>query len=200
MTLLFALLSVARAADHDADGRDDKDDYCPTDAEDLDGFQDEDGCPDPDNDGDGVPDTEDRCPNDPGPDLGCPDVHPGGRVITVPNVDPAPMPMLHFARGDRHISADQAAALDAVAQLIASHPGIQVSVEGHADDPGSEDHNQQLSEERARMVAAALVVRGIDSGRLVVVGYGRTRPIDSSKTASGAEHNRRVEFRALPAS
>ena len=35
--------------------------------EDLDGFQDEDGCPDPDNDGDGIVDRLDACPNDPGP-------------------------------------------------------------------------------------------------------------------------------------
>jgi OOP family OmpA-OmpF porin len=36
-------------------------DKCPTEAEDRDGFQDEDGCPDLDNDGDGVADTGDRC-------------------------------------------------------------------------------------------------------------------------------------------
>ena len=33
--------------------------------EDRDGFQDKDGCPDPDNDKDGIPDKDDQCPNDP---------------------------------------------------------------------------------------------------------------------------------------
>ena len=33
--------------------------------EDKDGFQDEDGCPEPDNDGDGIPDAADKCPNEP---------------------------------------------------------------------------------------------------------------------------------------
>ena len=32
--------------------------------EDKDGFQDDDGCPDPDNDGDGIPDVRDKCPNE----------------------------------------------------------------------------------------------------------------------------------------
>ena len=43
--------------------------------EDKDGFEDEDGCPDPDNDKDGVLDVDDKCINDPGPkeNLGCPD-------------------------------------------------------------------------------------------------------------------------------
>jgi outer membrane protein OmpA-like peptidoglycan-associated protein len=38
-------------------------DKCPTQPEDYDGFQDEDGCPDPDNDKDGIPDSLDKCPN-----------------------------------------------------------------------------------------------------------------------------------------
>jgi outer membrane protein OmpA-like peptidoglycan-associated protein len=49
--------------DRDHDGLSDAMDVCPDAAEDLDGFQDADGCPDPDNDQDGVPDTIDRCPN-----------------------------------------------------------------------------------------------------------------------------------------
>ncbi|HTR55348.1 MAG TPA: transporter [Kofleriaceae bacterium] len=51
--------------DHDHDGIPDKDDKCPNAAEDHDGFEDEDGCPDLDNDKDGIPDLQDRCPNDP---------------------------------------------------------------------------------------------------------------------------------------
>ncbi len=50
------------ASDVDADGVDDRDDRCPTKAEDHDGFEDKDGCPDPDNDGDAVLDASDRCP------------------------------------------------------------------------------------------------------------------------------------------
>ncbi|HEY1553811.1 MAG TPA: thrombospondin type 3 repeat-containing protein [Kofleriaceae bacterium] len=64
--------------DHDHDGIPDKDDKCPNAAEDHDGFQDDDGCPDLDNDNDGIPDLQDRCPNDaedgkpPYPHDGCP--------------------------------------------------------------------------------------------------------------------------------
>ena len=48
--------------DADGDGIRDSVDKCPTEAEDKDGFQDEDGCPDPDNDHDGIPDAQDKCP------------------------------------------------------------------------------------------------------------------------------------------
>ena len=51
--------------DRDGDGIKDDVDQCPDEPEDFDGFQDEDGCPDPDNDGDGIPDKLDKCPNEP---------------------------------------------------------------------------------------------------------------------------------------
>jgi OmpA-OmpF porin, OOP family len=62
------------AKDTDSDGTPDDIDRCPLDAEDKDGFQDEDGCPDSDNDNDGVVDKMDVCPNDGGPieNRGCP--------------------------------------------------------------------------------------------------------------------------------
>lgn len=50
--------------DDDRDGIKNDKDRCPADAEDIDGFQDEDGCPDPDNDNDGIPDVKDKCPNE----------------------------------------------------------------------------------------------------------------------------------------
>ena len=50
--------------DADQDGVYDSEDRCPDQREDRDGFQDKDGCPEPDNDSDGLPDPNDRCPND----------------------------------------------------------------------------------------------------------------------------------------
>lgn len=51
------------ADDSDRDGIADEVDRCPDQAEDIDGFVDEDGCPDPDNDHDGIPDLADKCPD-----------------------------------------------------------------------------------------------------------------------------------------
>ena len=47
-----------------SDGIADADDQCPNEPEDKDGFQDADGCPDPDNDKDGIPDAIDKCPDE----------------------------------------------------------------------------------------------------------------------------------------
>ncbi len=81
---VFAMLGYTMPADDtppdaDGDGIPDELDACPNEAEDLDGFEDEDGCPDLDNDGDGILDVDDKCPNE-AEDLdgfededGCPD-------------------------------------------------------------------------------------------------------------------------------
>ncbi|MDP6932192.1 MAG: OmpA family protein [Myxococcota bacterium] len=51
--------------DSDADGLVNSIDGCPAEPEDVDGFEDEDGCPDPDNDQDGRLDPADGCPDEP---------------------------------------------------------------------------------------------------------------------------------------
>lgn len=70
---------AGESRDKDRDGVADEADQCPGVAEDKDGFQDDDGCPDFDNDGDGFYDSQERCDNEPEDvdgfeDLdGCPD-------------------------------------------------------------------------------------------------------------------------------
>ncbi|HEY6461868.1 MAG TPA: thrombospondin type 3 repeat-containing protein, partial [Polyangiaceae bacterium] len=63
---IVALGWAPRAHDRDGDGIPDDKDECPDLAEDKDGIQDEDGCPEDDADGDGILDTEDACPLVPG--------------------------------------------------------------------------------------------------------------------------------------
>jgi len=79
--------SVAAPGDADGDGIPDAIDKCPNEPEDKDGFEDSDGCPDPDNDKDGVADAIDKCPNEPetkngiDDDDGCPEKDEDGDGI-----------------------------------------------------------------------------------------------------------------------
>ncbi len=60
-----ALVSDPHNPDEDADGIPNAKDACPTEPEDLDGFEDADGCPEIDNDADQIPDAADKCPAEP---------------------------------------------------------------------------------------------------------------------------------------
>jgi len=92
MFTTFAFVPARRESsgavkDTDGDGIPDDRDQCPTEPEDKDGFEDDDGCPDPDNDQDGIPDVKDKCPNQPEDrdgfedDDGCPDLDNDGDGI-----------------------------------------------------------------------------------------------------------------------
>lgn len=78
--------------DADDDGIVDKQDACPTTAEDVDSFEDTDGCPDPDNDHDGLADGADKCADIPEDrdgwqdNDGCPDMlTPVSLRVTAPD-------------------------------------------------------------------------------------------------------------------
>lgn len=83
----LATCTETEPPDKDGDGVLDDVDQCPDDPEDIDGFEDEDGCPDPDNDGDGILDAVDLCPDE-AEDMdefededGCPDTDNDGDGI-----------------------------------------------------------------------------------------------------------------------
>jgi outer membrane protein OmpA-like peptidoglycan-associated protein len=82
---------VEAPKDRDNDGILDPADKCIDVPEDIDTFQDEDGCPEPDNDNDGILDTADKCPNEAGPmqNLGCPILDKDGDGLN-DNVDKCP--------------------------------------------------------------------------------------------------------------
>ena len=86
-------------------------------------------------------------------------------------------------------------------QLMARLAGIllimqdhSLQVEGHTDSTGSFQLNQSLSESRARSVVNFMGQQGIDSERMIAIGYGFDRPIADNFTPQGRSRNRRVEI------
>lgn len=85
--------------------------------------------------------------------------------------------------------------LNEVAEIIIRNPKAgRVEVQGHTDSRGSDSYNLDLSDRRATAVREYLVNRGVQANRLIAVGYGETKPIDTNATAAGRAQNRRVEF------
>ncbi len=179
-------------SDADGDGLPDFADRCPDRAEDHDGFEDDDGCPEDDNDRDGVADDADECPDEPGDRAndGCP---AGGASFQGDQI--VIRGKIQFETGSAKLKAQSGPLLDQVAGILRAHPEVRhVRVEGHTDAVGSAESNQQLSLRRADSVREALVARGIEPGRLSSRGHGQSRPIAPNTTAAGRAKNRRVEF------
>jgi outer membrane protein OmpA-like peptidoglycan-associated protein len=84
--------------------------------------------------------------------------------------------------------------LDRLATALREKSGRKVLIEGHTDNVGSEDSNQQLSQRRARSVQSALTQRGVAGDQIMAVGKGESSPIASNDEAAGRQANRRVEL------
>jgi outer membrane protein OmpA-like peptidoglycan-associated protein len=69
-----------------------------------------------------------------------------------------------------------------------------ILIEGHTDNTGSKAYNQRLSDHRVQTVQDALIIKGIDSERLMVKGFGENAPIATNATIKGRQQNRRVEI------
>ena len=81
--------------------------------------------------------------------------------------------------------------LDQLAQDAQGANVDQIMLTGHADRIGSEDYNQQLSEERAQAVADYLAQKGVDSGKVQVEGKGKSEPLTGNECSRlGPENNR----------
>ncbi len=122
----------------------------------------------------------------------------GGRVIAILGGG-------LFQSGQDGLSDDIERAVEKTLPDIVSHPGYRIVVEGHSDnipvERGGEkgfSDNLTLSRLRAGKVARFLESQGVEAERIVVVGYGDSRPLAPNRTSGGRAENRRVEIRLLP--
>ena len=156
--------------DTDGDTIADHIDKCPTKPETVNGYEDEDGCPDAD------PDAKVSLED--------------GKINIKEQV--------FFETSNAKIKPESFDLLNQVAKLLIDNPHIgNITVEGHTDSRGKYKSNMKLSQDRANSVVKYLVEHGVDPNRLNAVGYGPDRPIDDNETVEGRAKNRRVEFVVL---
>lgn len=101
---------------------------------------------------------------------------------------------IFFAAHQSEIKAELAIVLDRLVAWLNDYPEQLITIEGHADEPGTEAYNQLLSEERAEAVLDYLFAKGIALDRVRAVGYGRKRPAVLGGGEGAQAQNRRVEF------
>ena len=104
------------------------------------------------------------------------------------------MPGLYFDFNRATIDSRSKPALESIADLLTRHPW-SVTIEGHTDNVGSDNYNDDLSARRAAAVKDALIRDyGIATQRLASAGFGERRPRETNDTIAGRARNRRVEL------
>ena len=84
--------------------------------------------------------------------------------------------------------------LSKVAGILLAYPGLNIEVDGHTDNVGGDEYNQNLSEQRAGSVRDYLVAQGVATNSIIAKGFGKTQPVGTNDTAAGRQINRRVEL------
>jgi outer membrane protein OmpA-like peptidoglycan-associated protein len=84
-----------------------------------------------------------------------------------------------------------------LAKILNKYPDTNILIEGHTDDTGSDDHNMNLSKDRAQAVSLYMATLDVKSARFSTAGYGETQPIVMNDTPEGRQKNRRVDIAVI---
>lgn len=104
---------------------------------------------------------------------------------------------LYFETGKSIIKPESYSKLNELVAYLKLKSSLKIQISGHTDNQGEEEANLTLSKNRANAVRDYLVKNGIQTGRIITVGLGETKPIASNDTESGRAFNRRIEIQIL---
>jgi len=77
------------------------------------------------------------------------------------------------------------------ANYLRKNKGLNVVLEGHADERGTREYNLALGEKRANSAKDYLMTYGISGKRVSVISYGKEKPVNSASTPLAWSQNRR---------
>ena len=105
-----------------------------------------------------------------------------------------PLKTVYFGFDAYLLTAEARETLAGNAQYLANNQLSRVTIEGHADERGSDDYNLALAEKRAVAAKRYLQSLGINEERMEAVSFGENKPaVDGDDEAAWAR-NRRVDF------
>ena len=101
---------------------------------------------------------------------------------------------VRFKVNSFELTKDAKVALDEFAAKIKGlDKGVYLEIQGHTDDTGGADYNDQLGQQRAEAVRRYLArEHKLPLGRISTISYGDTQPVEPNQTAKGRAQNRRV--------
>ena len=84
--------------------------------------------------------------------------------------------------------------LDRIAETLLSETALQLMIEGHCDDRGTNEYNLALGQRRAESAKKYLAQLGISSERIFTISYGEEKPLNPNQDEEAWAENRRDHF------
>ena len=92
------------------------------------------------------------------------------------------------------IREDMKPILQANANWLLKFPSVEVLVEGHCDERGTNEYNMALGQRRADSAAKALKAAGVEAKRIKTVSYGEEKPVCKESVEACWSKNRNAMF------
>ncbi|MEO8546098.1 MAG: OmpA family protein [Betaproteobacteria bacterium] len=102
--------------------------------------------------------------------------------------------LVYFETGGDRFTNDSAQRINEILAEIGRFPAPEIRVVGHTDTVGTDTINDEISMQRARIVRARLIEKGVDPVRIEAVGRGRRELLVPTRDGVAEARNRRVEI------
>lgn len=97
---------------------------------------------------------------------------------------------VYFDTDSHDIRSDAMPLLDAQSNWLRRYAGVNVRIEGNADERGTREYNLALGARRANSVREYLVSHGVTSSRIATISFGKEQPLDSGDGEESWQRNR----------
>ena len=104
------------------------------------------------------------------------------------------LPNITFEQSKSEVLPQSFDEIDNIVSILRDNPDYGILLEGHTDNQGDWNENLKLSLTRVESVRDYLVLKGIQTVRIKVKGWGGTKPASSNTSEERRRLNRRVEF------
>jgi peptidoglycan-associated lipoprotein len=107
----------------------------------------------------------------------------------------APYDQVYYFDYDKfEVAQDDVASINAQANYLVAHSEAKIRLEGNADDRGSREYNVALGWKRAKAAAEVLEQQGVSAKQIVMVSYGKEKPVALGQDEESYRLNRRVNL------
>lgn len=101
---------------------------------------------------------------------------------------------VHFDFDKYDIREDMRATLDSIAVWLKKNRDVNILIEGHCDERGTNEYNLALGDKRAKATKDYLFSLGVASNRINTISYGEEKPLCTEQNEDCWQRNRRAQF------
>jgi len=119
----------------------------------------------------------------------------GGKTISVG--ESINLNNILFDQGKSELRQASKEELDKIAVFLETNPNAEIELSGHTSSEGEAGYNRSLSYKRVKACKDYILLKGIDPGRIIAVGFGPDHPVVPNDSETNRAKNRRVEMRVV---